>query len=325
MVDWAKTRVAVLGGGGFLGSRTCEVLRRRGVVDIAVPRTADGWDFRDPASANAFFAETRPAVVFNCAARQGGLAYQRECPADIYRDNLLMGLHSMEAARSHDVERYVNVVAACSYPGYRDGQLSEADYWQGPVHESVMSYGGARRAHVMQALLYARQYGFGVLSLLMTNLYGPGEHYTPDRSHGLAALLVKIYRAKREGGPVEIWGTGKPVREWLYVDDAAEALVLGAERYRDPQPVNVALGGGLSITELAHAIARVVGYDGDFVYASDKPDGALIKTFSVERFAAATGWKPEVDLEEGIRRSIAWLEAHPQVLAQAMAATPSAS
>jgi GDP-L-fucose synthase len=167
---------------------------------------------------------------------------------------------------------------------------------------------------VAQALLYARQYGFDVLSLLLTNLYGPGEHYGPDRSHGLAALLVKIIRAKREGGPVEIWGTGKAIREWLYVDDAAEALLIAAERLRNPQPHNVALGGGLSIKQLALTIAQAVGYEGEFVHALDKPDGTACKTFSTERFQAATGWKPQVSLEEGIRRSIAWLDAHPELL-----------
>jgi GDP-L-fucose synthase len=317
VIAWANKRVAVLGGGGFLGRRTCAALRARGVVELAVPRTAEGWDFRDPRSADAFFAQAKPELVFNCAARQGGLAYQREHPADIYRDNLLMGLHSMDAARVHGVERYVNVVAACSYPGYvghERGLLSEDDYWSGPVHDSVLSYAGARRAHVVQALLYAKQYGFNALSLLMTNLYGPGESYSPDRSHGLAALLVKIYRAKREGGPVEIWGSGAPIREWLYVDDAAEALVLAAERYRDPQPVNIALGGGLSITALAHTIAKLVGYTGEFVYAADKPDGAPVKTFTADRFHAATGWTPQTSLEEGLRRSIRWLDAHPDLL-----------
>lgn len=312
-LDWTRKRVAVLGGGGFLGGRTCVELRARGVTQLFAPRTADGWDFRDPASADAFFAETRPEIVFNCAARQGGLAYQREFPADIFRDNLLMGLHTMEAARAHRVERYVNVVAACSYPGYLDGLLSEDDYWSGPVHDSVLSYASARRAHVAQALLYARQYGFDALSLLLTNLYGPGEHYQPDRSHGLAALLVKIHRAKRDGGPVEIWGTGKPIREWLYVDDAARALVMAAERLHDPRPHNVALGGGLSIVELARTIARVVGYEGEFVHAADRPDGALCKTFTTNRFHAATGWTPQISLEEGIRRSAAWLDAHPEL------------
>lgn len=315
------TRVAVLGGGGFLGGHVVRALAARGIAAI-VPRTADGWDFRDADSAARFFDGARPEIAINCAARQGGLAYQRLHPADIYRDNLLMGLNTLHAAQRAGVARYVNVVAACSYPGYVDGTLTEDDYWSGPLHDTVIAYGFARKAQVVQGACYRRQHGFRSIHLLMTNLYGPGEHFHPDRSHGLAALLRKFVEAKRDGAPhVVVWGTGRPIREWLFVEDAAEAIVLAAERYDDEAPLNVSLGGGLTITELAALICDVVGYGGDVVYDPAMPDGALVKTFANDRIRRILGWTPRTPLRDGIARTLGWLEAHWD---EATAAPPEA-
>lgn len=304
------SRIAVLGGGGFLGRHVVRALRTRGIAPI-VPRTADGWDFRDAGNASRFFEQVRPGIAINCAARQGGLAYQRQCPADIYRDNLLMGLNTLHAAQRAEVGRYVNVVAACSYPGYADGMLTEDDYWSGPLHDSVVAYGFARKAQVVQGTLYRRQHGFDSIHLLMTNLYGPGEHFHPDRSHGLAALLRKFVEAKRDGAPhVVVWGTGRPIREWLFVEDAAEAIVLAADRYEDEAPLNVSVGDGLTIAALAALIREVVGYEGGIVYDPEKPDGALVKTFANDRIREALGWAPRTPIREGISRTLDWLKAH---------------
>ncbi len=304
------TRVAVLGGGGFLGRHVVQALAARGIAPV-VPRTADGWDFRDADSAARFFEEARPEIAINCAARQGGLAYQRLYPADIYRDNLLMGLNTLHAAREAGVVKYVNVVAACSYPGTADGVLSENDYWAGPLHDSVVAYGFARKAQVVQGACYRRQHGFSSVHLLMTNLYGPAEHFHPDRSHGLAALLRKFVEAQRGGAPhVVVWGTGRPIREWLFVEDAAEAVVLAADHYDDESPLNVSLGEGLTIAALAALIRDVVGFEGGIVYDTDMPDGALVKTFANDRIQRLLGWTPHTPLRDGIARTLAWLEAH---------------
>ena len=309
-IDWQSERVAVIGGGGFVGSHVVRQLRDRGCEPI-VPRTADGWDFRRLDSGDAFFARHRPEIVFNCAARQGGLAYQQLHTAEVYYDNMLLGLNTMHAAWAGGVAKYVNVVAACAYPGYTDGMLSEDDFWSGPLHETVINYGFTKKAQIVQGLCYNRQYGFNSVHLLLTNLYGPGEHFHPDRSHGLAALLRKFYEAKRDNAPeVVIWGTGKPIREWLYVDDAAEALILAAEKYDQVEPINVSLGGGLTITELAELIRDIVGYQGKLVYDTSRPDGAMVKTFANDRFRAATGWEPRTPLREGIALTLAWLEAN---------------
>ena len=309
-IAWDKTRVAVVGGGGFLGSHVVHELAERSCKAI-VPRTADGWDFRSPQSVADFFHEYRPQVVINCAAHQGGIAYQRKAPADIFDDNLLMGLHTMKSARENGVRKYANIVAACSYPGYLDGTMTEEDYWSGPLHDSVLNYGFTKKAQVVQGWCYKKQYDFHSIHLLMTNLYGPGEHFHPDRSHGLAALLRKFYDAKRNHIPqVEIWGTGQPVREWLFVRDAAQAIVMATERYHDVAPINVSLAGGLSISELALLIKDIVGYEGELVYDTSKPDGALMKAFSNARIREEIGWTPQTSLRDGIAETLAWLESN---------------
>ena len=309
-IDWGQTRVAVLGGGGFLGSHLVDHLQRLECEPV-VPRTADGWDFRDLESIERFFKEHPSQVVFNCAARQGGLGYQRTHPADIFYDNMRMGLNSMHAAHQAGVGKYINVVAACSYPGYVDGVLGEDDYWSGPLHESVINYGFTKKSQVVQGWCYDRQYDFKSIHLLMTNLFGPREHFHPDRSHGLAALLRKFYDARQSGAAeVTIWGTGKPVREWLFVRDAVEAMVRAAEHYDDVSPLNISTGGGLSIMELALLIKEIVGFEGELVLDSTKPDGALVKTFTNDRVQSAIGWQPTTSLRDGIHETLAWLESN---------------
>ena len=309
-LDWSSFRTVVLGGGGFLGGHLVADLKQRG-AQVIVPRTADGNDFRSLDNVVEFFREHRPQIVFNCAARQGGLAYQRQCPAEIFYDNMLLGLNSMHAAHLCDVNKYVNVVAGCSYPGYLDGIMSEEDYWSGPLHESVINYGFTKKSQVVQGWCYERQYGFKSIHLLMTNLFGPGEHFHPDRSHGLAALLRKTYEANRDNAPqITVWGTGKPVREWLYVKDAVEAMILAAERCEDVEPLNVSLGGGLTISELVEVIKDVVGYEGQIIYDTSKPDGALQKSFSNARIRDEIGWTPRTPIEEGIRETLLWFESN---------------
>lgn len=311
-MDWSKLKVAVIGGGGFLGGYVVKSLRQQGCEPI-VPRTADGWNFIELDNAARFFKEHQPQITINCAARQGGLEYQRLYPADIYYDNMMMGLNTLYAAQRGGVEKYINVVAGCSYPGYLQGVMAEDDYWSGPLHDSVINYGFTKKAQVVQGLCYQRQYQFNSIHLLMTNLYGPGEHFHPDRSHGLAALLLKFYEAKKNNQPnVTIWGSGKPVREWLFAQDAAQAIVAAADKYDQPDPINVSVGSGLTITDLAILIKDVVGYEGELVYDSDKPDGALLKTFANDRIKQAVGWEPTTSLRDGIAQTLAWLDANYQ-------------
>jgi GDP-L-fucose synthase len=259
-----------------------------------------------------FLKEHQPEIIINCASNQGGIAYQKLYPGTIYYDNLLMGTNTMEAARLAGVKKYVNIIAGCAYPGDpRDGILREDEFEAGPMHPTVENYGMTKRAAVMQAKCYRRQYGFNAISLILINLYGPGEHFHPDRSHALAALIRKFYEAKRNGTPeVVVWGTGRPVREWLYVDDAAEGIIRAAERYDDVEPLNIAVGRGYTIAELAAMIQEIVGYEGQIVYDMTKPDGALHKTGDIIKMKAVLDWEAPTPIREGIRRTLDWFVEH---------------
>jgi GDP-L-fucose synthase len=304
---WKGRRVVVTGGQGFLGSPVMERLSRRGAHGVACSRRA-GCDLRDLEQAVRFFERHSPELIINCAAHQGGIAYQKLRPATIYYDNLLMGAHTMEAARQAGVQKYVNIIAGCAYPGNPpDGILRENEFEAGPMHPTVENYGATKRAAVTQARWYRHQYGFESVSLILVNLYGPGEHFHPDRSHALAALLRKFYEAKRDHMPeVVLWGTGRAVREWTYVEDAAEGILRAAELYSGAEPLNLAVGCGHTIAELAEMVKEIVGFEGRIVYDKTKPDGALGKTGDTTKMKAELGWEPPTPLREGIHRTLEW-------------------
>lgn len=306
---WKGKRVAVPGGGGFLGSRIVERLRAAG-AEVAVPRTADGVDFRREEDCRKFFAEAKPEVVVNCAAHQGGIGFHKGKEAELFMDNMRIGLFLMEAAQAAGVKKFVNVVAGCSYPGYLEkDELVEEDYWNGEVHESIFSYGFSRKASVAYGAALKRQFGWNSIHLILANMYGPGEHFEPTQSKALAGLMKKIYDAKKSGAPsVEVWGTGRPVRDWLYVEDGADGILCAAEAYDDVAPLNIASGVGVSVTELAEAIKKASGYAGTFTYNTSRPDGALKKTFGVRTMKEKLNWTPKTSLENGIRATWEWLE-----------------
>jgi GDP-L-fucose synthase len=306
-----KDKVAVLGGQGFLGTHVMNVVRDRGYAAVSLSRRT-GCDLRYLDQGLRFFLDQRPDVVINCASNQGGIAYQKLYPGTIFYDNLLMGANTMEAARLAGVKKYVNIIAGCAYPGEpRGGILREDEFETGPLHPTVENYGATKRAAVMQAKCYGRQYGFEALSLILINLYGPGEHFHPDRSHALAALIRKFYEAKRDKAPeVVLWGTGRAVREWLYVEDAAEGIMRAAERYNDVEPLNIAVGKGSSIAELAALIREIVGYEGKIVYDATKPDGALHKVADITKMKSVLGWEPPTPIQAGIGRTLEWFVAH---------------
>lgn len=304
---WRGKVVMVTGGGGFVGSRLMARLVELGARPVSCGRRT-GCDLTDAAGARAYFDRHKPEFVINAAAHQGGIGYQRLRPATILRDNLLMGVNTMEAARLCGAKLYVNLVAGCAYPGEpRDGVLREHEFEAGPMHPTVENYGAAKRAAVALARQMWREHDFPALSLLLINLYGPGEHFHPDRSHGLAALIRKYYEAARDHQPhVTLWGTGRAVREWLYIDDAVEGVLLAAEKYRQPEPLNIAVGEGLTIARLAAIIAPIAGFTGETRYDTTKPDGALRKVADVSRMTSLLGWAPRTPLEEGVRRTLEW-------------------
>jgi GDP-L-fucose synthase len=224
-----------------------------------------------------------------------------------------MGANLMEAARLQNVGKVVNIGTACSYPGYLEGDLKEDDLWGGPCHASVVNYGLTKKMLAVQGLAYKRQYGLDSIHLILTNLYGPGDSYNPDRSHVVAALVRKWVEADLAAAPsIEVWGTGKPIREFIYVEDCADAIVLAAEKYNDVNlPLNIGTGIGTSIKELVETISEVTGYKGKIVWNTDKPDGAIKKVLDVTRMKRELdGWSPPTSLRAGLAKTISWYRAN---------------
>ncbi len=238
-------------------------------------------------------------VLFHAAAYYGGIGINQTEPAKLYYTNLVMGANLMEAARLANVAKVVNIGTACSYPGYLEGDLMEEDLWGGPCHASVVNYGLTKKMLAVQGQAYKKQYGLESIHLILTNLYGPGDSYNPDRSHVVAALVRKWVEAEMAGAAsIEVWGTGKPIREFIYVEDCADAIVLAAEKYHDVTlPLNIGTGIGTSIRELVETINDVTGFKGKIDWNADKPDGALKKVLDVTRMTRhLDGWNPPTGL-----------------------------
>ncbi len=303
---WEARKVVVTGGNGFLGRHVIDRLTAAGALALSCSR-ASGCDLRDLRQACAFLEHSHAELVINCAANQGGLEYQRLYPATIFYDNLLMSANAMEAARLAGVRKYVNIIAGCTYPGDDRPLQIEEDLEAGPLHPSVENYAGAKRAALIQGRCYRRQYGMLVTPLVVVNMFGPGEHFHPDRSHAIAALIRKFYEAKRDGtSEVVLWGTGSPVRDWLFVEDAAEAIVLAAELYDGPEPLNLGTGTGYKMTEIADVIRDVVGCRATIVWDSSKPDGAPRKVVETTKARRLLNWQARTPLREAIARTFDW-------------------
>lgn len=308
---FTNKRIVITGGGGFVGSHIAQILTKYR-CKVFIPRTRDGWDFRRLDKCMAYLKQTRPDIVINCAANQGGVAYHIGKQADLFYDNILMGTFLMYASMRSGVKKFVNVVAGCAYPGYlTKEELNEEDFWSGWLHESIFSYGFPRKATTVYGLALKKQHNFNSIHLIMANMYGPGEHFHPQQSKALAALVKKIYEAKKNNEPtVTVWGTGKPTRDWLYVKDGVAAIVRATAAYDDVEPLNIATGVGISIARLAETIKKVVGYKGKLVYDSTKPEGALHKTFGIGKMKKVLRWVPKTPLEKGIQETVDWFDKH---------------
>ena len=304
-------RIAIPGGGGFLGTHLAEMLKTI-PCELFIPRTKERIDFRRYEDCLAYFTKTKPHIVINCAANQGGIGYHSGKQADLFMDNMLMGTFLMKVAQATGVEKFVNIFAGCSYPGYLEkDELNEEDYWMGEIHESIFSYGFPRKASTVYGLALKKQYGFNSIHLIYANMYGPGEHFSYEQSKALAGLLRRTYEAKKNNAPsIEVWGTGAPVRDWLYVKDGADAALRAAAMYDDVKPLNIASGVGVSVKELAEKIKGIVGYTGEIRYNTSKPDGALKKTFGTKKMQSILHWLPQTSLDAGIKETHAWLDAN---------------
>lgn len=297
--------ILVTGATGFLGKRVCHLLRRRGLVFERTSLSL-GCDLRDAVATCALFQRVQPKQVLNCAAFVGGIQFGYKHSAELFHNNLLMTLNLLEASHRYGVKRLVNPISNCAYPAQAT-LFKEDEFWDGPLHESVLVYGFVRKAAWVGSWAYHRQHGLDVLNLILSNMYGPEDHFEEERSHALGALIMKIVRAKQQKLPeVLVWGSGRPVREWLHVDDGAEALVRGLDAAPTVEPVNIGVASGISILEMAQMIQKLVGYEGRLLLDESKPDGAPYKTVDGSRGAELLGWAPTRNFEQGVKQTIDW-------------------
>lgn len=297
--------ILVTGATGFLGKRVCRKLEAQGRQYVKTSLTL-GLDLRDKDATLSFFEATKPAFVLNCAAFVGGIQFGYKYPVDLFQNNLQMTLNLLEAARLTGVGRIVNPISNCAYPG-KATLFKEEEFWDGALHESVMVYGFVRKAFWVGSWAYAKQYGQDIVNIILSNMYGPEDHFEEVRSHALGALIMKIAEAKARQRPeVVVWGSGKPVREWLYVDDGAEAMVRAMDIPKAEDPINIGVGKGISVIDLAQMIKELVGYEGKLVLDTQKPDGAPYKTVDGSRGEEIFRWAPQTNLREGIQNAISW-------------------
>lgn len=307
---WSDRTVVVTGGRGFLGRAVCARLRERGVGRLVAPSSAD-YDLRRPDDVARLFADTQPDLVFHLAARVGGIGANMARPADLYLDNLLMGTYVIEEARKAGTPKTVVTGTICSYPKHTPVPFREDHLWQGYPEETNAPYGVAKLAQLVQAQANRAQYGQNVIYLMPTNLYGPGDKFHPAVSHVIPALIKKCVDAVESGADhIEVWGTGSASREFLYVDDAAEGLVLAAEHYDGPDPVNLGTDEELPIRDLAAMIAELTGFTGEIRWDTSKPDGQPRRRVDPSRAAELFGFKAQVPFAEGLRRTIDWYLTH---------------
>jgi GDP-L-fucose synthase len=306
---WQGRRVLVTGGSGFLGRVVVAKLRERG-ADVAAPRSAE-YDLTDPVAADAAFADHQPELVVHLAARVGGIGFNQAEPASLYLDNLLMGTHVVEAARRHGVARTTLVGTVCSYPKLTPVPFREESLWDGYPEETNAPYGVAKKALLVHAQVNRAQYGQRSAFVIPTNLYGPGDKFHPSVSHVIPALVKKCVEAVERGeDKVDVWGTGRATREYLYVDDAAEGIVLAAELLEDPEPVNLGTDHEVSIRETVERIAEIVGYEGELRWDPTRPDGQPRRRVDASRAERLLGWRAAVGFEDGLRRTIDWYLTH---------------
>jgi len=310
MIFWSNKRVVVTGGAGFLGSFVVEKLHGRGCKDVIVPRSKD-YDLRDRDAIMRLYKEVQPNVVIHLAAVVGGIGANRENPGRFFYDNAIMGIQLMEYARQFSVEKFVAIGTVCAYPKFTAVPFKEDDLWIGYPEETNAPYGLAKKMMLVQAQAYRAQYGFNAVYLLPVNLYGPGDNFDLETSHVIPALIRKCVEAKeRAQDEIILWGDGSPTREFLYVEDAAEGILLSAERYDGDDPVNLGTGEEISIRELAHMVAEKVGYTGEIAWDTTKPNGQPRRSLDISRAKQLFGFEAVHHLRDGIPKTVAWFMGH---------------
>jgi len=307
MSFWENKKILVTGGAGFLGSHLVEKLineRHVSPENIMIPRSKN-MDLR--IWENCVKAVKDMDIVIHLAAKVGGIGYNMKYPATLFYDNAIMGIQLMEAARREEVEKFVAIGTICAYPKFTPAPFKEEDLWNGYPEETNAPYGLAKKMLLVQAQAYRKQYGFNAIYLLPVNLYGPRDNFDPESSHVIPALIKKIFDAKLKGEKsITVWGTGKASREFLYVEDAAEGILLATEKYNKPDPVNLGTGKELTIRELVNLIAELCEFEGEIIWDTTRPDGQPRRCLDVNKAEKEFGFKAKTDLKTGLVKTINW-------------------
>lgn len=302
--------VLVTGGAGFLGSCVVERLGKVGCREIFVPRSAD-YDLAKEADIIRLLEEAAPDMVIHLAAVVGGIGANRLHPGSFFYRNLIMGVQLMEQARLLGVSKFVTAGTICSYPKFTPVPFKEEDIWDGYPEETNAPYGLAKKMLIVQSEAYRAEYGFNSINPMLVNLYGPGDNFDPESSHVIPALIRKCLEAIDRGDKkLQVWGTGTATREFLYVEDAAEAIVMAAEKWNSSEPINIGTGKEISIKDLITLIARLCGFEGEIVWDSSKPDGQPRRCLDVTKAREHLGFDARTDFETGLRQTIEWYRAH---------------
>ena len=303
---WKGRRVCVTGGAGFLGSYILAGLKARGASDVVAPSLKE-FDLVQPEAVRKMLSQAQADLVLHLAANVGGIGANRARPAEFFHDNLLMGVQMLHESWKAGVKKFVAVGTVCAYPNFTPVPFREQDLWNGYPEETNAPYGLAKKMLLVQAQAYRAQYGFNAIHLIPVNLYGPRDNFDLATSHVIPALIRKCLDAQRAGqDTVVVWGDGTPTREFLFAEDAAEAILLAAERYDSAEPVNLGSGQEISILDLAREIARLVGFEGRIVWDTTRPNGQPRRALDVTRAREQFGFMAKTSLEDGLRRTVEW-------------------
>ncbi len=311
---WQDQRVIVTGGAGFLGQHVVQELQDRGSGEIIIADKGQ-YDLRQEADVIRLYEENPATMVIHLAATVGGIGINREHPGSFFYDNLMMGVLTLEHARRAGVEKFVAIGTICAYPKFTPIPFKEDDLWNGYPEETNAPYGLAKKMLLVQAQAYRQEYGFNAIYLLPVNLYGPGDNFDPKSSHVIPALIKKCIDAQEAGEDhIVAWGDGSPTREFLYVEDAARGIVMAAEHYNDPDPVNLGSSHEISIKDLVALIAELTGFEGEVIWDTTKPNGQPRRKLDVSRAKERFGFESRIDFREGLKRTIEWYCEHRHTL-----------
>lgn len=301
-------RILVTGGAGFLGSFVVEKLKERGCKEIFVPRSKD-YDLVQIDAVKRLYKDAEPDIIIHLAAKVGGIGANRANPGKFFYDNLMMGVQMMEVGRQAGIEKFVAIGTICAYPKFTPVPFKEENLWNGYPEETNAPYGLAKKMLIVQAQAYRQQYSFNAIYLLPVNLYGPKDNFDHESSHVIPALIRKCIDAKKNGDiQITVWGTGNATREFLYVEDCAEAIVLAVERYNKPEPVNLGVGFEITIRDLTELIKRLTEFKGEIIWDTSKIDGQPRRMLDTSRAEKEFGFKAKTSFEKGLKRTIGWYE-----------------